>query len=51
VTGESLYENTNITATLPTATQFLYAHAQIRSTVGTTAKLLALNKIYVESDL
>lgn len=51
VTGESLYESTNITTNLPTSTTFMYAHAQIRSTVGTTAKLLALNRIYVETDL
>ena len=51
VTGASLYENTNITSNLPAATTFMYAHAQIRSTVGTTAKLLALNRIYVETDL
>lgn len=51
VTGASLYENTNITTNLPTNTTFLYAHAQIMSTVGTTAKLLALNRIYVETDL
>jgi hypothetical protein len=51
VTGDSLYENTNITSNLPVATTFLYAHAQAMSTVGTTAKLLALNRIYVETDL
>ena len=51
VTGASLFENTNLTANLPANTTFMYAHAQIRSTVGTTAKLLALNRIYVETDL
>lgn len=51
VTGASLYENTNITANLPVNTTFLNAHAQIMSTTGTTGKVLALNRIYIETDL
>lgn len=51
VTGAVLYENTNITTNLPVATTFLFAHAQAMSTVGLTAKLLALNKIYGDTDL
>lgn len=51
VTGASLYSNSNITANLPANTTFMYAHAQVQSVTGTTAKLLALNKIYIETDL
>lgn len=50
-TGVSLYSNNSITANLPAATQFMYAHAQVMSVTGTTAKLLALNKMYIETDL
>lgn len=51
VDGTVYVDNVALTANLPVATTFLYAHAQCMSTVGTTAKLLALNKIYVETDL
>lgn len=51
VTGTVYVDNVVVTTRLPVNTTFLYAHAQIRSTVGTTAKLLALNRIYVETDL
>lgn len=51
VTGTVIVDNTVHTANLPVATTFLFAHAQAMSTVGTTAKLLALNRIYVETDL
>ena len=51
VTGTVLVDNVTITANLPVATTFLYAHAQMMSVTGTTAKLLALNRIYVETDL
>ena len=51
VTGTVLVDNVVVTTNLPVNTTFLYAHAQIKSTVGTTAKLLALNRIYVETDL
>lgn len=51
VTGTVIVNNTTHTANLPASTTFLYAHAQAMSTVGTTAKLLALNKLYVETDL
>lgn len=40
-----------VTNTLPTSISFMFAHASIRSTVGTTAALLALNRIYVETEL
>lgn len=36
---------------LPSTTTFMYMQAQIQSTVGTTAKLLALNRMYLESNL
>jgi hypothetical protein len=51
VTGTVHVDDVTITANLPVNTTFLYAHAQCRSTAGTTAKLLALNRIYVETDL
>lgn len=51
VTGAVIVDDLEITTTLPASTVFMYAHAQCRSTSGTTAKLLALNRIYVECDL
>lgn len=51
VTGQVYADDVVITATLPTNTVFLYAHASIMSTTGTTAALLALNRIYTETDL
>ena len=51
VTGVVHVDDVTITTNLPVNTTFLYAHAQCRSTAGTTAKLLALNRIYVETDL
>lgn len=51
VSGVVHVDDQVITANLPVNTTFLYAHAQCRSTAGTTAKLLALNRIYVETDL
>jgi len=49
-TGAVLANNVALTANLPVATTFLFAHAQIRSVTTTTAKTLALNRIYVETD-
>ena len=51
VDGTVYMDNVVITANLPANTTFLFAHAQAMSTVGTTAKLLALNRIYVETGL
>lgn len=51
VDGTVYMDNVVITANLPVNTTFLFAHAQCRSTAGGTAKLLALNRIYVECDL
>lgn len=51
VTGAVLYDNTPFTTNLPTNTTFLYMQAHTQSTSGTTPKLLALNRMYVETDL
>lgn len=51
VTGTVLYDNTSFTTNLPTNTTFMYMQAHTQSTSGTTAKLLALNRMYVETDL
>lgn len=51
VTGQVYVDDTPISTNLPVNTTFLFAHAQCQSTVGTTGKLLALNRIYVETDL
>ena len=40
-------ESTN----LPASTTMMYAHAQIRSASGTTAKTLAISKLYLETNL
>lgn len=50
LTGEILFE-TNLTANLPANNVFMYMHAQIMSTVTTTSKTLALNRMYCETDL
>lgn len=39
------------TTNLPLNTTFMYMQSQIQSTVGTTPKLLALNRMYLESNL
>jgi len=39
------------TTNLPLNTAFMYMQSHIQSTVGTTAKLLALNRMYLESNL
>ena len=51
MTGAVYADGQVITDTLPVNTVFMYAHASIMSTTGTTAALLALNRIYVECDL
>lgn len=51
VTGTVYVDNVVLNTTLPVNTTFLYAHAQIMSVTGTTAKLLALNRMYIETDL
>jgi hypothetical protein len=39
------------TTNLPSSTVFMYMQAHIQSATGTTAKLLALNRMYLESNL
>jgi hypothetical protein len=51
VTGTVHVDDVIVSTNLPTDTSLLYAHAQCRSTSGTTAKLLAVNRLYVETDL
>jgi hypothetical protein len=51
VTGVVLVDDVTITTNLPTNTTLMFAHAAIMSTTGSTAALLALNRIYVECDL
>ena len=51
VTGNVLFDNTDLTTDLPTNTTFLYMQAHCQSVSGTTAKLLALNRMYCETDL
>ena len=50
VTNALLSSRTEIT-NLPSNTVFMYMQSQIQSTVGTTPKLLALNRMYLESNL
>jgi hypothetical protein len=51
VTNTSLFTLTGVTTNVPANTTFMYMQAHTQSVTGTTAKLLALNKLYVESDL
>lgn len=51
VTGNVLFDNTDLTTNLPTNTTFLYMQAHCQSVSGTTAKLLALNRMYCEMGL
>jgi len=48
--GVVIMDNVEVTLTLPTNTTFLFAHAQLRNT-GTAINALALNRIYVETDI
>jgi hypothetical protein len=51
MTGVVVLDDVSVTTNLPVNTTFLYTHNQIRSTTGTTAALLAVNRVYLESDL
>ncbi len=51
VTGTIYMDDVGITSNLPVNTTFLYMQAHTQSVSGTTAKLLALNKMYLEQDL
>lgn len=47
----SLYTSSAINTNLPGNTIFMYMQAHIQSATGTTAKLLALNRMYLETNL
>ena len=49
--GTVYVNNVDLTANLPVNTTFLYMHAQIMSVTGVTAKLLCLNRLYLERDI
>jgi len=51
VTGTIFMDDVALTNTLPVNTTFMYMQAHCSSVTGTTAKLLALNKMYLEQDL
>lgn len=51
VTGTIFMDDVGITANLPVNTTFLYMQAHTQSVTGTTAKVLSLNKMYLEADL
>ena len=51
VDGTVYVDNVSITSNIPVNTTFMYMWAGCMSTVGTTAKLFALNRMYLESDL
>ena len=51
VTGTVYVDDVSITTNLPVNTTFLYMQAHCMSVSGTTAKLLALNRMYCETDL
>jgi hypothetical protein len=50
-TGTIYVDDVASTATLPVSTVFMYMQAQTMSVTGLTAKLLALNKMYLETEL
>lgn len=50
VTNAVLYTG-NQSTNLPANTQFMYLQSHIQSVTGTTPKLLALNKMYLETNL
>ena len=51
VTGTIFMDDVALTNNLPVNTTFLFMQAHAQSVTGTTAKLLALNKMYLEQDL
>jgi hypothetical protein len=51
VTGTVYIDDVSLSSNLPASTTFLYLQAHCQSTVSTTDKQLALNKLYLESDL
>lgn len=48
--GLVIMDNVDIVDTLPVNTTFMYAHAQLRNT-GTAVNVLALNRMYIETDI
>lgn len=51
ITGTIYMDDVAITSNLPVNTTFMYMQAHTQSVSGTTAKLLAVNKMYLEQDL
>ena len=51
ITGTIFMDDVAITSNLPVNTTFMYMQAHTQSVSGTTAKLLAINKMYLEQDL
>lgn len=51
MTGTIFMDDVGITANLPVNTTFLYMQAHTQSVSGATAKILSLNKMYLETDL
>ena len=51
VTGAIILDDTALSTNIPASTAFMYMQAHTMSVTGTTAKLLALNKMYLETDL
>jgi hypothetical protein len=50
-TGTVYVDNAAITTNIPVNTTFLYMQAHIQATTGTTAKVLALSKMYLEKNI
>ena len=51
VSGTVYVDNVAFTTNIPANTTFMYMQAHTQSVTGTTAKLLALNRMYCENDL
>lgn len=51
ITGTIFMDDVAITSNLPVNTTFMYMQAHTQSVTGATAKLLSVNKMYLEQDL
>ena len=51
VTGTVYVDDVTLNTTLPVNTTFMFMQAHCQSVSGTTAKILSLNRMYLESDL
>lgn len=51
MTGEVYFNDFEVSASLPANTFFMYMQAHIQAQTGTTARTLALNRMYLETDL